>query len=56
MPKSRVRKTRGQGRIQHVGSDGCARNVTTYPFQRKDKRTGKQYPVSGIRVNGLYLS
>lgn len=47
MPKSRVRKGRGQGKIRLVTRNFVG-NVTTYPLMAKVD--GKQEPVPGIVV------
>jgi hypothetical protein len=32
--------------------DGITRNVTTWPYQKRDKKTGEQKPVPGMMING----
>lgn len=54
MPRNKVRKNRGTGRLQSFGKDGTIRNVTTFPYLAKNK-DGKQEPVPNMLVDGKKL-
>jgi hypothetical protein len=42
------------GRLRLV-VDGIALNVTTWPWQKRDPKTGEQKPVPGMLVDGKKL-